>query len=66
MKCIFCGGKTKVNNSAASASGSTCRRLMCTSCSNKFYTIEKVATQLDLEECRTALWTRTKTNTEAN
>lgn len=61
MKCIYCGNeKTGVSNSGTSIKGNTCRRLTCKACGQKFYTIERAATQVELDECRDALWVRTK------
>lgn len=57
MKCIYCGEvNTKTSNSANSKQGNTCRRVTCKSCGNKFYTIERAASQVDLDECRATLW----------
>lgn len=57
MKCIYCGSyDTTVSNSATSTQGNKCRRVLCKTCNQKFYTIEKIAEQTDLKECREALW----------
>lgn len=61
MKCIYCGNvKTGVSNSGVSEQGNTCRRITCKVCGNKFYTIERAASQTELDECRNALWVRTR------
>lgn len=63
MKCIYCGElHTKVSNSATSNNGNTCRRIVCKSCGNRFYTVERAANQTELDECRTALWERRKSD----
>lgn len=63
MKCIYCGeDKTGVANSGVSSNGNTCRRVICKSCGKRFYTIERAASQTDLDECRATLWSRNKSD----